>query len=179
MIIHFPYDFKSEQQHNIEHGCCYVLCFLGDSLQILCIVDNMLMMVTSLLFAGLLLCIIGVPGLCLLYFKEFEQKWQMGRSWFVIWHEFQHLVTSNTLQSIEIPPSPYQSASGAIDGYDNRDDHSPLNSIGFLMNPRVTFLSSLSLNVVLCAFSGLHAHTHCSFNLLSSDWRQLRMLQFP
>ena len=24
MIIHFPYDFKSEQQHNIEHGCCYV-----------------------------------------------------------------------------------------------------------------------------------------------------------
>ena len=114
MIIHFPYDFKSGQQHKSYSHMDVDMCFLGDSLQILCIVDNMLMMVTLLLLAGLLLCIIGVPGLCLLCFKEFQQKWQMRRSWFVIWHEFQHLVTSHTLQSIEIPPSPYQSASGAM-----------------------------------------------------------------
>ena len=75
MIIHFPYDFKSEQEHkSYSYMDAAVMCFLGDSLQILCIVDNMLMMVTSLLLAGLLLCIIGVPGLCLLYFKEFQQK---------------------------------------------------------------------------------------------------------
>ena len=156
MIIHFPYDFKSGQQHKSYSHMDVDICFLGDSLQILCIVDNMLMMVTLLLLAGLLLCIIGVPGLCLLCFKEFQQKWQMRRSWFVIWHEFQHLVTSHTLQSIEIPPSPYQSASGAIDGYDNRDDHSPLNSIGFLMNPRVTFLSSLWMLCCVLSVGCMH-----------------------
>ena len=74
MIIHFPYDFRSEHVHKSYSHIDVVMCFLGDSLQILCIVDNMLMMVTSLLLAGLLLCIIGVPGLCLLYFKEFQQK---------------------------------------------------------------------------------------------------------
>ena len=114
MNIHLPFYFRSEQVHKSYSHIDVVMCFLWDSLQILCIVDNMLMMVTLLLLAGLLLCIIGVPGLCLLYFKEFQQKWQMRRSWFVIWHEFQHLVTSHTLQSIKIPPSPYQSASGAM-----------------------------------------------------------------
>ena len=43
------------------------------------------------------------------------------------------------------------------DGYDNRDDHSPLNSIGFLMNPRVTFLSSLW--ILCCVLSEGCMHT--------------------